>query len=175
MAAANGCLPSILFLQSARGIPGWRPPPPREKRDLPKQSTQHQIDIANKLSKGLSSLANGEDPNGIKPARVSKMIVSAKHRVYSNTASSSGSAAGAVYSYNPQYVYAADGSADLVGRGGIAFESYLDQGSTVSIGSAGEGDRYSAMMTSLQQSSVTAGSMPRCVFCCEHSCFVTVV
>lgn len=142
------------MLQSARGIPGWRPPPAREKRDLPKQSTQHQIDIANKLSKGLSSLANGEDANGNKPARVSKMIVSAKHRVYSNTASSSGSAAGAVYSHNPQYVYAADVvGGDYAGRGGIAFDNYLEQGSIASIGSVGEGDMYSVMMSNLQQSS----------------------
>lgn len=140
--------------QGSRGIPGWRPPPQREIRDGPKPSTQHQIDIANKLSKGLSSRASGEE-QPTKGGRGGKMIVSARHRVYSNTSTSSGSAAGAIYYHNPQYVYASDPmSGDGAVRSGIAFDSYMDTEG------GGEAGVYSAMMSSLHQSSISNGGPP---------------
>lgn len=82
-----------------RSLPGWRPPPPREKKETqPKTTSAYQSEIANKLSRGLSSLASqGEDTKPIRAS--SRVIVSAKHRLYSNTSTTSASAAGYVYSH----------------------------------------------------------------------------
>ena len=83
-----------------RSLPGWKPPPPRkENKEPPKVPGQYQMDVASRLSKGLSSSRqqNDEDKLANNNYRSSKMIVSAKHRIYSNTCTSSGSAAGSIY------------------------------------------------------------------------------
>ena len=85
--------------QGGRSLPGWKPPPHRkEPKQEPKVPGQYQIDIASRLSKGLSSSKQNNDDEKLASSRHSnKMIVSAKHRIYSNTCTSSGSAAGNIY------------------------------------------------------------------------------
>mmetsp|Transcript_4866 Transcript_4866/g.7408 ORF Transcript_4866/g.7408 Transcript_4866/m.7408 type:complete len:1136 (-) Transcript_4866:239-3646(-) len=94
--------------QGSRSLPGWRPPPPREKREPPRASSQAQIDVANKLSKGLSSISQRDEAKGTAARSSNKMIVSARHRIYTNTVTSSGSAAGSIHTHHVQTNHSGD-------------------------------------------------------------------
>jgi hypothetical protein len=107
---------------SGRSLPGWRPPPPREKKEggagAGKNMSNYQADVANKLSRGLSSLSSQQNAEEGKPIRASnRVIVSAKHRLYSNTATSSASAAGYVYSHYLHQQPNANANAPAAGGG----------------------------------------------------------
>jgi len=83
-----------------RSLPGWKPPPQRKESKIDsKVPGQYQMDVANRLSKGLSSSRQQNDEERVVSANRNpgKMIVSARHRIYSNTCTSSGSAAGSIY------------------------------------------------------------------------------
>jgi hypothetical protein len=127
--------------QSGRSLPGWRPPPPREKKDAPPKTTSvYQADVANKLSRGLSSLANQTEES--KPIRASnRVIVSAKHRLYSNTATSSASAAGYVYSHymNPAAAAAAPNGGGTGAGVSYQYGSQLEGGGPSGAGGGGNG------------------------------------
>jgi tubulin polyglutamylase TTLL6/13 len=84
---------------NGRSLPGWKPPPQRKESKVDaKVPGQYQMDVANRLSKGLSSSRQQNDEDKLTTSRNSnKMIVSARHRIYSNTCTSSGSAAGSIY------------------------------------------------------------------------------
>jgi hypothetical protein len=87
---------------NGRAIPGWKPPPQKNEHKVEnKVPGQYQLDIANRLSKGLSSSRQQNDEDKLLNrgggAGPHKMVVSAKHRIYRNTCTSSGSAAGSIY------------------------------------------------------------------------------
>jgi hypothetical protein len=113
-------------LQGGRSLPGWKPPPQRKEAKVDtKVPGQYQIDVANRLSKGLSSSRQQNDEDKMTSTRnSSKMIVSARHRIYSNTCTSSGSAAGSIYTSSSLASHSHSGQGESGGGGGVAGHMY---------------------------------------------------
>lgn len=84
--------------QNGRALPGWKPPPQRQD-SVPKNPAPDQIEAAERLSKGFSASKDytSEPRINRNVPRTKNMIISAKHRIYTNTHTSSGSAGGYVY------------------------------------------------------------------------------
>lgn len=94
----------LLHYHQTRQLPGWKPPPQKDKIPAPLQQQS-----ADRLYRGMSSLVT-DGGTKIKQIPSRSIVVSAKHRVYSNSYTSSGGAAGYVYANVGSYSsFALDG------------------------------------------------------------------